>query len=130
MAAHLLSSEPFGEVWVVEALRSALATRSREARPKWRAPTFAARSVKPPPQPARLDVLLELGRAEAMLPVAQEFPALREALVLSTDPRQRAELALELALALFGVFRNGEARLMLDEALTRERDLDAESRTP
>ena len=61
-----------------------------------------------------------------MLPTPQEFSALRDALELATDPRQRGEIALELALALFGVFRNGEARLVLDDALSREHDLDLE----
>ena len=69
-------------------------------------------------------MLLELGRAEAMLPMAQEFSALRDAPELATDPRRRGEIALELALALFAVFRNGEARLVLDDALSREHDLD------
>jgi DNA-binding CsgD family transcriptional regulator len=126
VAAHLLSSEPFGEIWVVEALRGAARDALARGAPEVASSYLRRALSEPPPQPARLDVLLELGRAEAMLPVAQEFPALREALALSTDPRQRAELALELALALFGVFRNGEARLVVDEALTRERDLDAD----
>ena len=68
--------------------------------------------------------MLELGHAEAMLPVAQEFPALRDALAIATDPSQKAEIALELALALFGVLRNGDARMVLDDALRHERDLD------
>ena len=80
--------------------------------------------AEPPTQDDRLAVLLELGRAEAMLPMAQEFSALRDALELASDPGQRTEIALELALALFGVFRNVEARLVLAEALRREPDLD------
>jgi hypothetical protein len=44
---------------------------------------------------------MELGRAEALLPIEQDFPALREALELARDPGTHAELSLELGLALF-----------------------------
>lgn len=124
VAAHLLSAEPFGEEWAVQALRAAardaLASGAPEA-----ASSYLRRALsEPPAAQARLDVLLELGHAEAMLPVAQEFPALRDALALATDSSQKAEIALELALALFGVLRNGDARKVLDDALRDERDLD------
>ncbi len=42
-------------------------------------------------------MLVELGRAERLLPEAHDFTALREAVALARDPEQRAEIALELA---------------------------------
>jgi DNA-binding CsgD family transcriptional regulator len=124
VAAHLLSAEPFGEVWAVQALRAAARDALARGAPE-AASSYLRRALsEPPPPQARLDTLLELGHAEAMLPVAQEYPALREALALATDPAQRAEIALELALALFGVLRNSDARVVLDDALRYEQDLD------
>ncbi len=126
VAAHLLSAEAYGEAWVVEALRSAARDAVARGAPEAASSYLRRALTEPPAQTDRLGVLLELGRAEAMLPMAQEFSALRDALELASDPGQRAEIALELALALFGVFRNAEALLMLDEALRREQDLDPE----
>jgi hypothetical protein len=124
VAAHLLSAEPYGEPWVVEALRAAAGDAVTRGAPE-AASSYLRRALsEPPAQEERLAVLLELGRAEAMLPTAQEFSALRDALELADDPSQRAEIALELALALFGVFRNGEAGLVLDDALARAHELD------
>jgi len=70
-----------------------------------------------------MSVLLELGRAEAMLPMTHDFIALREALALADDPNERAEIALELALALFGVLRNGDGLAVIDDALRAESEL-------
>ncbi len=126
VAAHLLSAEPYGETWVVEALRAAARDALARGAPEAASSYLRRALTEPPGRDDRLAVLLDLGRAEAMLPVPQDFSALRDALELATDPSQRAEIALELALALYGVLRNSEARLVLDDALTRERDLDPE----
>ena len=126
VAAHLLSAEAFGEAWVVDALRSAARSALDRGAPE-AAVDYLRRALAEPPSPeARLDVLVELGRAEALLPVAQDFTALRKALALATEPRRGAEIALELALALFGVLRNVEAMAVLEEALERRAGLDAD----
>ena len=124
VAAHLLFAAPFGDERVVEALRlaarDALARGAPEA-----AVSYLRRALgEPPDRDARLDVLLELGRAEVLLPVAHDFAALREALALATDPAQRAGISLELALALYGVFRSREGREVVEAALEHERELD------
>jgi DNA-binding CsgD family transcriptional regulator len=126
VAAHLLLSEAYGETWVVDgmrvAAREALARGAPEA-----AVSYLRRALAEPPSPdVRLQVLVELGRAEARLPTAHDFTALRTALELAHDPLQRAEIALELGLTLFGVLRNREARAVLEDALRREPELDAE----
>jgi DNA-binding CsgD family transcriptional regulator len=124
VAAHLLSAEPYGESWVVDALcdaaREALAKGAPEA-----AVAYLRRAVQEPPEPdARLDVLLALGRAEAMQPIPHDFVALREALRLAPNDQQRAWIAIELAWGLSTVTRFSEAASLLEVTLERAGDLD------
>jgi DNA-binding CsgD family transcriptional regulator len=124
VAAHLLAAHPYGERWVVEALRgtarAALARGAPEA-----AVSYLRRALaEPPALEARLEVLVELGRAEALLPMTHDFTALREALALARDPRRRAEIAVDLALALFGVLRTTDAITVLDGVLESSPELD------
>jgi DNA-binding CsgD family transcriptional regulator len=124
VAAHLLSGEPYGDTWTVDALRAAGRGAVARGAPE-AAVSYLRRALSEPPSAeARLEVLLELGRAEAMLPITHDFTALREALALARDPRQRAEIAFELALALFGVLRNGDAVAVIEDALRPETELD------
>src|SRR5438270_778998 len=81
-ASDLTVAEPSGEEWLVLALckaaREALARGAPEA-----AVMYLRRALdEPPSDDNRLDVLIELGRAEALLPVPQDFAALREAIEL------------------------------------------------
>ncbi|HUA43635.1 MAG TPA: AAA family ATPase [Solirubrobacteraceae bacterium] len=124
VAAHLLSAQPYGDAWIVDALRVAARGAVARGAPE-AAVSYLRRALTEPPRPdARLEVLLELGRAEAMLPVTHDFAALREALALAEDPRERAEIAFELALALFGVFRNADAVAVIEDALQTESELE------
>ena len=124
VAAHLLSAYPYGDAWIVDALRAAARGAVARGAPE-AAVSYLRRAVSEPPSPdARLEVLLELGRAEAMLPMTHDFAALREALALAQDPHARAEIAFELALALFGVLRNGDAVAVIDDALQSESELE------
>jgi DNA-binding CsgD family transcriptional regulator len=126
VAAHLLSAEPYGEMWVVDALRAAAREALARGAPEV-AGSYLRRALAEPPAPdARLEVLIELGRAEKLLPAAHDFTALREALALARDPHQRAEIALELSLALFGVIQSREGRVVLEEALEDEESLSPE----
>ncbi len=124
VAAHLMSAEPYAEGWVVEALRRAARGALRQGAPDVAVPYLRRALAEPPAPGERLGVLIELGDAEAKLPVAQEHAALREALELATDPEQRAEIALKLALALFGAIRSDEGRRVIEGVL------DAEPRLP
>jgi DNA-binding CsgD family transcriptional regulator len=124
VAAHLLAAEPFGEAWVVEALRLAARLASAQGAPEAAVSYLRRARAEPPDAGQLLAVLMELGRAEALLPVAQDFPALREALELARDPNMRAELSLELGLALFGVMRNAAGRAVIEQALERADELE------
>ncbi len=124
VAAHLVVAEPFGEAWVVDALclaaREALAQGAPEA-----ALSYLRRARAEPPAPERrLEVLLELGHAEALAPIGHDFPALREALAGADGPQRRAEIAGRLASALIGVARNDDARSLLESVLATSHDLD------
>ena len=124
VAAHLLSAEAYGDAWIVDALRAVAREAVTRGAPE-AAVSYLRRALSEPPSPEdRLGVLLELGRAEAVLPMTHDFTALREALALAEDPRERAEIAFELALALFGVLRNGDGVAVIDDALRAESELD------
>jgi DNA-binding CsgD family transcriptional regulator len=124
VAVHLLFASPFGDARAVEALRLAAREALARGAPEAAVSYLRRALAEPPERDARLDVLLELGRAEALLPVAHDYAALREALALATDPAQRAGISLELALALCGVFRSREAREVIEAALEHEQELD------
>ena len=127
--AHLVSSEPYGEAWVVDALRAAARLALGRGAPE-AAVRYLRRALKEPPlHEARLDVVLELGRAEVFLPVAQDFPALREALKAATsDPGQRVQIAIHLVLANISVGDNAAAREVLARVLGPVESLDPAQR--
>jgi DNA-binding CsgD family transcriptional regulator len=126
VAAHLLSAEPFGEPWVVDALRAAARQAMARGAPETAAGYLRRSLVEPPASGLRLEVLLELGRAEALLPSDDEFPALREALELATEPAQRARVGQELAYALLSIGRGDSVRALVERLLDDSERLDDE----
>jgi DNA-binding CsgD family transcriptional regulator len=124
VAAHLLLAEPYGDEWVVDLLRRAAREALSRGAPEAAVELLARAEREPPPAHARVPLLMELGQAQALLPSAQDFTALREALASAQSTDERAEVAYELALALFGVFRNSEAIEVLEGALV---DIEPES---
>ena len=127
VAAHLLSAEPYGQAWVVDALRGAAHAALARGAPEVAVSYLRRALSEPPAAESRLEVLVELGRAERLLPDEVEFAALRAALALAHDPGRRAEIALELALALFGVMQSHAARGVLEEALEHGDSLSPET---
>jgi DNA-binding CsgD family transcriptional regulator len=125
VAAHLLFSEPYGEPWVVHALRAAARQAVSQGAPE-AAASYLRRALDEPPRPdLRLELLIELGRAEALLSVAPDFASLREALELARTPEQRIEVAHELALSLANVGSSIAARDLLETVLETAAELDA-----
>jgi AAA ATPase domain/Pyridine nucleotide-disulphide oxidoreductase len=104
VAAHLLAAEPFGEAWAVEALRVAARLALAQGAPEAAVSYLRRARAEPPGAGELLAVLMELGRAEALLPVEQDFPALREALELARDPNIRAEVSESRAMQDQNVF--------------------------
>ena len=123
VAAHLLSAEPFGDRWVVETLRRAARQALAQGAPEAAVSYLRRARAEPPEAEARMEVLLELGRAEALLPVNQDLPALREALALADDPLRRAEAALKLAWALTPSGRFCEVASLLEGSLALDGEL-------
>jgi DNA-binding CsgD family transcriptional regulator len=126
VAAHLLSAEPYGEAWVVDALRAAARQAMARGAPDTAASYLRRARAEPPAGEERLEVLLELGRAEALLPTDDAFPALREALKLAREPAQRARVAQELAHALLSVGRGDSVRALVESLLDESELLSAE----
>lgn len=124
VATHLLFAEPFGERWVVEALRAAGRHALSQGAPEAAASYLRRAMAEPPPAELRLEVLVELGRAEALLPIANNFAAFREALELVRDPIRRIEIVNELAWNLVNVAANISARVLLEDVLDRADDLE------
>jgi DNA-binding CsgD family transcriptional regulator len=126
VAAHLLSAEPYGEAWVVDALRAAAHQAMARGAPDTAASYLLRARAEPPAGEQRLEVLLELGRAEALLPTDDAFPALREALELAREPAQRARVAQELAHALLSVGRGDSVRALVESLLDESELLSPE----
>ena len=84
----------------------------------------AARSIEPPPPADRVDVLRELAAADANAGRQAAFDWLEEALGLTEDPRQRAEIAHEVAQTYAALFRWVEAVDVTDRALAELGDQD------
>ena len=124
VAPHLLSAEPYGEAWVVDALRAAARQAMARGAPDAAASYLRRALSEPPAGELRLEVLLDLGRAEALLPTDDAFPSLREALELSREPAQRARVAQELAYALLSVGRGDSVRALVESMLDESELLD------
>jgi DNA-binding CsgD family transcriptional regulator len=124
VAAHLLFAEPYGDEWVVDVLRAAAREALARGAPEAAVSCLRRARQEPPVAAMRVDVLVELGRAEALLPTPHDFTALREARDRAGTAPERAEIAYELALALFGVLRNGEAIAVLEDALNDDAALE------
>ena len=97
MAAQLLATDPGEREWVVEALRDAAGRALALGDPEV-AVTYLSRALaESPPDGVRARILADLGGAEALTGAAGAIPHLEQAIELSTDPRDHARAALELA---------------------------------
>jgi DNA-binding CsgD family transcriptional regulator len=124
VATHLLAAEAYGEGWVVEALRGAARAALARGAPEAAVSYLYRALVEPPASELRLEVLLELGRAEAQLPYAHNFRGFREALECTDEVQRRAEIALELAWGLTSTGRNAEVAVVLSDILVRSDELE------
>jgi DNA-binding CsgD family transcriptional regulator len=100
VAAHLLHAEPQGDEWVVRTLRSAAPLALGRGAPG-PAVGYLRRALREPPgNGQRTTVRQELGMALLRASDAEGLDVLREARAESTEPRQRAEIAVPLANSL------------------------------
>jgi DNA-binding CsgD family transcriptional regulator len=126
VAAQLLQSEPLADGWAVEALRRAGAIAVVRGAPEAAVAYLRRALLEPPPGELRPIVLRELGSAELRagdltpdLDAAQPraIVHLEEALDLTADPRERAEIALELGEALWALQRHSDAISVFDRGI-------------
>jgi DNA-binding CsgD family transcriptional regulator/tetratricopeptide (TPR) repeat protein len=116
-APHLLHTLPGGEAWIVACLqqagRRALAGGSPQT-----AARFLMRALdEAPARQLRAELLIDLGRAEALGGHASAPQRLRDAVELLDDPRARARALAQLGHALYAAGDNDGAALAFDEGL-------------
>jgi DNA-binding CsgD family transcriptional regulator len=124
VAAHLMRVRPAGDEWVLARLREAAAAAMGSGAPHVAAGRLARALAEPPPRARRVDVLRELARAEASAGRETACIHLEEALPLAADPRERAEIALEVAESYAALFRWVDAVDVIERALTELGDSD------
>ena len=80
--------------------------------------------AEPPPTAKRIDLLRRTARAEVIAGRESALVHLEEALRLSADPRQRAEITLEVAEAYAALFRWVDAVDAIERGLAELGDVD------
>jgi DNA-binding CsgD family transcriptional regulator len=100
VAAHLLELPARGEEWVVDCLRSAAAGAVARGDPDAAVSLLRRALDEPPREELRLELLLELGRIEAMTSLPAAGRHLRSAYELATEPSVRGMAADQLARSL------------------------------
>jgi DNA-binding CsgD family transcriptional regulator len=118
VAAHLLEADPRVADWVVEVLRSAAARALARGAPESAIRFLRRALVESPPPEERTEILLELGRADAVAGNPRAVERFESALAGLRDPSRRAEVRLALGRTLHARGAHTEA------AATFERGLD------
>jgi len=124
VAAHLVGVRPAGDGWVLSRLREAARAAMQSGAPGAAAALLGRALNEPPPLSQRVEVLREAAQAEAAAGRETACDELDEALRLATDPRERAEIALEVAEAYAALFRWVDAVDVIERALRELGDAD------
>jgi DNA-binding CsgD family transcriptional regulator len=117
VAAHLVDVQPAGDGWVLSRLRNAARAAMQSGAPGAAAALLGRALKEPPPLAQRVEVLREAAQAEASAGRETACEELEEALRLATDPRERAEIALEVAEAYAALFHWVDAVDVVERAL-------------
>jgi DNA-binding CsgD family transcriptional regulator len=124
VAVHLLRSDPSGDLWRVERLREAARAELARGVPE-AAAALLRRALDESVPEQRTQTLRELGFAEDLAGHARAAEQrFREARELADSPRQRAEIALELGVAMARQGRFDDASALLRAELELSRDAD------
>jgi DNA-binding CsgD family transcriptional regulator len=124
VAAHLMCVRPAGDSWVLARLREAARVAIQRGAPQAGAELLRRGLAEPPSSAERVAVLREAGSAEALAGSEMACAWLEEALSLAVDPRERAEIALELAEAYASVFRWADTVDVSERALAELGEVD------
>ena len=126
VAAHLVRVRPAGDGWVLARLREAAQAAMDSGAPQAAAGLLDRALAEPPPPGQRAGVLREAARAEAGAGRETACVLLEEALRLVAGPRERAEIALEVAEAYAALFRWVDAVDVIERALAELGEADQE----
>ncbi|MFI8829253.1 helix-turn-helix transcriptional regulator [Streptomyces sp. NPDC053431] len=116
IAAHLLRLPPVGEGWSADVLRSAATQALARGAADTAADYLHRCLLEPIDNSKRRDVLIEAGAASRQVDFSRAAPYLQEALSLTVDPRQRAQVAHMLGQVLLFLMRGREAVDILEAA--------------
>lgn len=116
--------QPTGDGWVAEYLRQAARAAMGAGAPAEAGELLRRALAEPPPPGERVGVLRELAACDANAGRQSALHWLEEALALTRDPRQRAEIAHEVAQAYAALFRWVEAVDVTERALAELGDRD------
>src|SRR5215471_4353334 len=125
VAAHLLRVRPTGDGWVLARLWEAAAAALETGAPQAAAGLLARALAEPPPPDQRVECLREAARAEVTAGQETACARLEQALSLAADPRQRAEITLELAEVYAKLYRRAESDDVLERVLAELGEADA-----
>jgi DNA-binding CsgD family transcriptional regulator len=119
IAAHLLATDPVGDLWVVDSLRAAGRSAVATGAPGSAVAYLRRALAEPPCEPLRPDVLLELGFAESYAGDPQAAVHLVAALDAATGVSTQVSIALALGRMLQIDGRNREALEVFDRTRAR-----------
>lgn len=117
VAAHLVRVQPVGDSFVVARLREAARAAIESGAPQAGADLLARALAEPPAPAERITLLRETAAAEMLAGREAACARLEEALQLTGDPHQRAEIGLELAEAHANLYRWAQAVDVCERAL-------------
>ena len=124
VAAHLVGVRPAADGWVLSRLREAAQVAMHSGAPRAAADLLGRALLEPPPPADRVGVLREAARAQASAGRETACALLEEALRLTADRRERAEIALEVADAYAALFRWVDAVDVIERALVELGETD------
>lgn len=116
-AAHLLETLPIGAPWVVACLHGAARRALAGGAPDTAARYLVRALDESPPDDARAELLVDLGRAEALAGLPSAVDRLRTAVALLEQPTARAQALAQLGQALYVAGDNSGAASAFDEGL-------------
>jgi DNA-binding CsgD family transcriptional regulator len=116
-AAHLLETLPVGAAWVVPCLHAAARRALAGGTPETAASYLLRALDEAPPQAERAELLIDLGRAEALAGLPSAVQRLRTAVTLLEQPEARARALAQLGQALYAAGDNAAAASAFDEGL-------------
>jgi DNA-binding CsgD family transcriptional regulator len=116
-AAHLLETLPVGAPWVVACLHAAARRALAGGAPDTAASHLLRALDESPPQAERAELLVDLGRAEALAGLPSAVERLRTAVALLEQPSARARALAQLGQALYTAGDNTGAASAFDEGL-------------